>query len=105
MLKDDVMEIPNAYTFYEKAVVSTERRIEEIFSTEDSVKISGGLAFRREIEILHCFFDTPGDLPSTVSTVNAYIRDDLSDICHSDIQESDLSTKNMEPDYSQRIIP
>jgi Holliday junction resolvase-like predicted endonuclease len=93
LLKEDIVEIPNVHTYYERAAKTAEEKIREIFDTEDSVKISGGLAFHREIEILHCFFETPGDLPSTVSTVNTYIKDDLSEISHSDIQENEVAVK------------
>jgi hypothetical protein len=93
LLKGDAVEIPNAYTYYEAAIQSVEKRLEEIFTTEDKFKIAGGLAFHRETEILHCFFDSPGDLPSTVSTVNSYIKEDLSKINHSDIKENDIALK------------
>jgi hypothetical protein len=93
LLKDNVVEIPSAHIFYEAAMQTVDERLEEIFQTEDAVKIAGGLAFHRETEILHCFFDSPGDLPSTVSTVNSYIKKDLSKISHSDIKENDLALK------------
>ena len=93
LLKDNVTEIPKAYTFFEAAISSVDKKIQDIFETEDIVQIVGGLVFHRETEILHCFFESPGDLPSTVSTVNSYIKEDLSKISHNDIKENDLALK------------
>ena len=93
LLKDNVAEMPKAYTFFEAAKGSVDKKIQEIFETEDLVQIVGGLVFHRETEILHCFCKSPGDLPSTVSTVNSYIKEDLSKISHNDVKENDIALK------------
>lgn len=91
--KEDVVEIPNAFTFFEAAMSSVDKKIQAIFGTEDLVQIVGGLVFMRETEILHCFFESPGDLPSTVSTVNSYIKEDLSKISHNDVKQNNIALK------------
>jgi hypothetical protein len=93
LLKTDVSVIPNAYSFFDRAINSAEKKIQEYFDTEDKLKIIGGLVFHRETEILHCFFESPGDLPSTISTVNSYVKEDLSKISHSDIKETAVALK------------
>jgi hypothetical protein len=87
----DFREIPNAFTLYDDAIKSTNKKIQTIFETEDVHKIIGGLLFRREEQILHCFYEAPGDLPSAISTANSFINRDLSTIGHEDVKDSDLA--------------
>lgn len=87
----DFKEIPNAFTLYDNAVQSADRRIQSIIETEDSLKVMGGLLFRREKEILHCFYEAPGDLPSAISTANAFINPSISAVGHEDVKYSDLA--------------
>lgn len=83
---EDLKEIPNAIRLYEDAISSASKKIESIIEKENPTTILGGLLFRREEEILHCFFEAPGDLPSAISTANSYINQDLSAIKHDDVK-------------------
>ena len=83
---ENLKEIPNAISFYEDAISSADRKIQTITEKENSTEILGGLLFRREEEILHCFFEAPGDLVSAISTANYYINQDLSTIKHEDVK-------------------
>ena len=56
-------------------------------------EILGGLLFRREKEILHCFFEAPGDLPSAISTANSHLKRDLSGVKHNDIKYTEQANE------------
>lgn len=85
---EDFKEIPNANVLYDEAVESADRKIQSILKAEDAIKVLGGLLFRREEEILHCFYEAPGDLPSAISTANSFISRDLSAIGYEDVKYS-----------------
>lgn len=88
---EDFKEIPNTFALYDDAIRSANRKIQSIIETEDTFKVIGGLLFRREEEILHCFYEAPGDLPSATSTANSFINQDLSAIGHEDVKYSSLA--------------
>jgi hypothetical protein len=83
---DDFKEIPSAIGLYEQAIRSADKKIISMVEKGNRIEILGGLLFRRETEILHCFFEAPGDLPSAISTANSYINEDLSVVKHDDVK-------------------
>lgn len=89
----DFKEIPNASRYYDQATTNLDKQIERIIETEDNEKIIGGLLFQREQEILHCFREAPGDLPSSVAFINSYINQDISTIDSSEIKPNRIATK------------
>ena len=86
-------EIPNAFALYDDAVKIADKEIHSLMEREDPISVVGGLLYRREAEILHCFYDAPGDLPSAVSTANSYINRDLSAIGHDDVKYTEEANK------------
>lgn len=83
---EDFKVIPNAFMLYDDAIKSAERQISSTIEMADPKRLLGGLLYRREEEIVHCFYEAPGDLPSAISTANACISKDLSAITHEDIE-------------------
>jgi hypothetical protein len=90
---EDFKEIPNAFTLYDDAIKSADMQILSIMETEDATALVGGLLFRREEEIVHCFYEAPGDLPSAISTANSYINRNLSTIGHEDVKYTEQANK------------
>jgi len=90
---ENFKEIPDAYILYDVASGSADKEIQSIMATEDSTKVVAGLLFRREKEILHCFYEAPGDLPSAIATANSYIRNDISTIGYNDVKHSEVAEK------------
>jgi Holliday junction resolvase-like predicted endonuclease len=88
---DDFKEIPSAISLYEQAIRNADKKIRSIVEKGNRTEVLGGLLFRRETEILHCFFEAPGDLPSAISTANSYINEDLSVVKHGDVKYTELA--------------
>jgi len=91
--RKDFKKILDAHNFYEGAIRSLNDKIQSMIEAQDETKVIGGLLFCREQEILHCFFEAPGDLPSAVSTANSYINQDISMMDISDIKPNEVAEK------------
>lgn len=100
---EDFKEISDAHIFYDNAIRKISNKIQLMMETEDNTKIMGGLLFHREREILHCFYEAPGDLPSAISTANTYINQDISIMNCNDIKPNPIATEIWNLNISKEV--
>jgi len=78
---------------YKKALNTIENELQLLLEKGDRKKIIGGLLSRRESEILHCFYEAPGDIPLAISTANSIIDEDISMIKFEDVKFNSVADK------------
>ena len=86
-------KITNVSSMYKKALNTIENELQLLLEKGDRKKIIGGLLSRRESEILHCFYEAPGDIPLAISTANSIIDEDISMIKFEDVKFNSVADK------------
>ena len=86
-------KISDVSLMYREALKKIETEIQLLMEKGDRKKIIGGLLWRRESEILHCFCEAPGDLPSAISTANSIIDEDISMIKFEDVKFNPIAAE------------
>ncbi len=86
--------ISNVSSMYKEALKKIETELGLLIEKEgEKREIIGGLLQIRESEILHCFIEAPGDLPSVICTANSIIGEDISSIKIEDVKFNPIAEK------------